>query len=567
MRYRLLFICFLIIAHSSVSQTLPANRSVDWTLAGLRDTTTNGFAVVDMQAMGAMGNGTTNNDSVMTAVLASLTGTGAILIFQAGNFLFNHPINLSSNSFNISGSISNPDTSALLQAGVKDSNYILISDSSHFSINDWVQIIQLDTDLVTSTWAWGTVGQIVQIHDITNNTLVLNSPLRMDYSMSRAPYIRKILPKFNVGIECIKILRTDNTAPEQASNILFNRAVNCWVAGIESQNTTFSHIEAEYSANISVTKSYLNHAFEYGDGGRGYGVVLDFTASECRVENNVFEHLRHSMLLQAGSNGNVFAYNYSFDPYWTTTPTNSAGDMVLHGNYVYSNLFEQNICRNIVIDDSHGPNGPYNTFFRNRSEGYGLFFSATNSPNQNFIGNDIPNTGFPYSLVNYTILGSGHFLHGNNNKGTITPAGTQVLPDISYAYTARPDFVAPTQWAAIGTPNVMGAASIPAKDRYTSGNIFSNACDYLVVNVEKEASKKQTVRLYPNPASSLITIESTGPMNIICVKNSLGQELIRLSNPGNSKQIDLREWSNGLYFLYIQFGTEQVSVYKIMKQR
>jgi hypothetical protein len=52
--------------------------------------------------------------------------------------------------------------------------------------------------------------------------------------------------------------------------------------------------------------------------------------------------------------------------------------MVLHGNYPFANLFEGNINQNTVIDNSHGKNGPYNTFFRNRSELWGVVMN--NSP-------------------------------------------------------------------------------------------------------------------------------------------------------------------------------------------
>jgi hypothetical protein len=574
-----ILLCLFGLLFNGFTQTLPATRRVNWTLAGLRDTTTSGFTIIDMQTQGAIGDGITPNDSVVSAVLASVTGPGAILVFQSGDFLFNHTIVLPANTiirgqgaanttftmslggtgYGISaqGSVNNADTTSLVQTAIKDSNFILVSDTTDFAIGDWVQIIELDTDLVTSSWAWNTVGQIGLIENIINNKLELASPLRMDFDMTRSPYIRKINPVKNVGIECLKILRTDNTAPEQASNVLFRYAVNCWVNGIESENCTYGHIEAEYSSNLSISKSYIHHAFEYGDLGRGYGVILHFTTNECRVEDNVFEHLRHSMIVQAGANGNVFAYNYSFDPYWTTVPNNSSGDMVLHGNYVYANLFEQNICRNIVIDDSHGPNGPYNTFFRNRSEGYGIFFSAADSPNQNFVGNDIPNTSFPYSLVNYLILGSGHFLYGNNNKGTIDPAGTQFLPDSSYAYTSRPDFVPLAQWAAIGTPNVMGAANIPALDRYNSGDIFNSSCGNTVVAMHENANEGEDVLVYPNPSNGKFAINSNSAVNSVEVYNCLGK-IVYTSKllQQTINEIDLSNAPKGIYFLKICTGQE-----------
>ncbi len=39
-----------------------------------------------------------------------------------------------------------------------------------------------------------------------------------------------------------------------------------------------------------------------------YGTMLHFTTGECLIENNIFEHLRHSTIVQAGANGNVFGY-------------------------------------------------------------------------------------------------------------------------------------------------------------------------------------------------------------------------------------------------------------------
>jgi hypothetical protein len=259
-----------------------------------------------------------------------------------------------------------------------------------------------------------------------------------------------------MGIE-----RIDNTAPQQTSTLFFNYSNTCWISGLALNKCTFSHIELSHSNQMRVSNCYIHDAHEYGDGGRGYGVVMHFGTGECLIENNVFEHLRHSILLQAGANGNVITYNYSHDPFWSTSspfiPSNSAGELVLHGNYVYRNLFEMNSVQNIVIDNSHGPNGPYNTFLRNRAALFGLFFSADNSPSQNFIGNEIPNTSFPYSSVNYMLLGTDHFLFGNNNKGTIDPVGTEIISLNSLAYLNAPAFLNGQALAQIGAPNTMGS--------------------------------------------------------------------------------------------------------------
>lgn len=578
------FCCFFSCASA---QILDSSRSVDWTLAGLRDTSTIGFVEMDMETMGVVGDGSTPNDLALENVLSSIEEPGAILIFPAGNFLFHKTINLSDNviirgqgveqttftmdmkgaghAFNIQGKRINSDTTSLVLSGQRDSSFVLVADPTVFVPGDWVQIIQFDTDLITSSWAEGSVGQIVKIRAINDSRIEFDSPLRMDFGLTRSPFLRRIQPVEQVGIECLKIHRLDDTAPEQSSNIHFAYAVNCWVSGIESENCTFSHVEANQSSNLSISKSYFHHGFTYGGGGRAYGVMLQFTSGECLVEDNVFEHLRHSMILQAGANGNVFAYNYSLDPFWDSAPNNSAGDAVLHGNFVYANLFEQNICQNIVIDNSHGPNGPYNTFFRNRAEGFGIFFSATNSPDQNIIGNEVPNLNFPYSLVNYTIQGTGHFLHGNNNKGTIHPVGTNDLTDSSYVYLSRPNFVPVIQWAGIGTPNPMGSLTIPAYDRFMAGSIFSGACGDETVDIANEEKPKAVIRVYPNPVQSELVIESSEVIKKVVVMNGLGHVVQVLENAGTFHQLDTVGWIEGIYFIMISFGESEHQVIKLVK--
>jgi hypothetical protein len=515
------------------SQILPAERVVDWTIAGLKDTSTVDFITIDMSAFPISTDGSAPIDAIVSEVLNSVPQSGAILEFPDGSFLFNQSIQLKNNtiirgqgagntvffsqlnglghSIIVQGYSNSFDTTFLTETGFKDSNFIYIENYSLFSVGDWIQIIQNDTDFVTSAWALHTVGQIVQISAIEDNKCYLYSPLRMTFVIDRNPFIRKIQAVSNVGIQCLKILRLDNTAPNQSSNIFFQYAVNCWVDGVESENCTFSHIEAQNCSNLSITQSYFHHGFDYGEGGRAYGVLLHATTNECLIENNIFEHLRHSMILQSGANGNVFSFNYSTDPFWTTSspqiPSNSSGDIVLHGNYPYANLFEQNICQNIVIDNSHGPNGPFNTLFRNLSKGFGIFFSSTNSPYQNIIGNDIPNTSFPYAIVNYYIQGEHHFLFGNNNKGSIHPEGTNILTDISYAYSEKPLFVPITQWSAIGTPNEMGIASIPSRDRFISNELFNGICNNITTSLVKAQTLLQSIQVYPNPFENELYID------------------------------------------------------------
>ena len=576
-----IFLFFALFQFSiSFTQIIPADRLVDWKIAGLNDTTTLDFEWIDLAQYGVDTNGILPCDVVVDSLLALVYPTGVILQFPAGTFLFNDPKQIPSNcvirgqganattikidlggtgnGFNIQGSQSAIDTSYLMINAFKDSNKMVVFNAASYAVGDWIRICQTDADLITSSWAIGSVGQIAQINNINGNTIQLASPLRMTYALNRQPFIKKLNLKRNVGIECLSIIRMDNTAPEQASNISFQFAENCWVNGIASTNCTFAHIVAEYASNLQIEKSYFHHAFEYGGGGRGYGVVLQFTSNECRVENNIFEHLRHSMLLQAGSNGNVFVFNYSFDPFWVNgnpfLSGNSAGEIVLHGNYVYSNLFEQNCVQNIVIDNSHGANGPDNTFFRNRASLYGIFFSDNTSPHQSFVGNEIPNTAFPYSSVNYSIQGIDHFVFGNNNKGTIAPSGTSNLLDSTYSYSSKPSYVQGYQWAKIGPPNLMNSANIPSKDRLDGNDLFAGACGNNDFYLSIAKQNKQEIVIYPNPSTGNINIEIQADClnEMLRIYNVYGQ-LIHDESLNNLKTtIDLTSLNSGVYFISIK---------------
>ena len=268
----------------SRAQVLPNERGVDWSIAGLRDTTTLGFNLYNASNEGFSNSGLTPNDIILSNFLSNHTEP-LILFFPAGNYLFNESITMRSNlvirgegadvtifSFNqggsghsikfIGSSFGTPVN--LANSAIKDENTIDVVDVLGFTSGDWIHLSQDDTDLVTSSWGIGTVGQIMKIHSIQNNVLQMESEFRMNYDLNRNPNIRTFNPIKNAGIECIRFDRSDNTAPEQASIFFFNRAVNCWVKGVESVMTTFSHFEGRYCSNLSVSNSYFHDAFEYG---------------------------------------------------------------------------------------------------------------------------------------------------------------------------------------------------------------------------------------------------------------------------------------------------------------
>ena len=227
---------------------------------------------------------------------------------------------------------------------------IQVAANHNFNSGDWIKIGENNDELITSNWAKGSVHQIVQIKTVQGNTLLLNDALRLNISAEKQAYVALFNPKENIALSGFHIIRQDKTIG-QTANIFLSNATNISIKNIQSDSCNFAHIQIEESSNVSINGCYLKTAFDYGNGGKAYGVALQFGTGNCLIENNIFARLRHSVLLQAGVNGNVIGYNYSREPFWTETqfPSSLAGDIVLHGNAPFLNLFEGNICQNIVI--------------------------------------------------------------------------------------------------------------------------------------------------------------------------------------------------------------------------
>lgn len=556
-KYTALLLLLVFYDFFALGQVIPAARRVDWSAAGLTGNIPAYSASVSITAFGGAGDGLTNNSGALQNAIASFGGSAGVVYFPKGVYKFTSAVSLPdsiilrgaasdsttllfdlggvlNNCFNIYGG-QGTQVYCFTASAFKDSNVFYLDQTAGLQAGDHLRIYQDDSALVTSSWAYRSVGQIVRISSVSGNAVTISGSLRKDYLFGDSCKALKIVPVSGVGFECFKLKRADLTS-QQTSNFDFNKAVNCWIKGVESDSCNFAHVSLRYCSNILVTESYFHHALAYGGGGQGYGVVAHFATGACLVQNNIFEHLRHSILLQAGANGNVFAYNYSFDPYWVQSffPSNSAGDLVLHGNYPFANLFEGNIVQNMVIDDSHGMNGPYNTLFRNRGELYGLVMNNNPaSDSQNFVGNEISNSSQGLYLLN----GTGHLEHGNNVKGTIAPAGTNSLPDSTYYLPGKPAFFSgPATWPSIGIPNTINSGSIPAKDNRLAGQLTSCSSPGAGIGI---AQYSLNAAVFPNPASSFFSIETVAGAAVpFELQTTCGKPLLTgIARPGEKLNI------------------------------
>jgi len=507
------------------AQTIPADRKVNWRKIIQDYAFKEPDKVVSILDFGGVANEETDNSEALKQAIASFQHRAGTVLFPAGTYFFNAPVVLP-DSIQLKGAgsdvtllkfnLNNQPVNCIDIAGSADQHFVrlkggysfgsakLLSDSAfYFQPGDWVEILENNGswNTVPADWAKQSVGQIAKVRDIADDTIILENPLRITYDVGLNPQLQRIEPVKNVAVSCLKIVRVDMPAEGGGYNIFIDYAVNSRLSGLESDSSSGSHVYISRSAQIKVEGCYFHHAFVYdGASTHGYGVTLAHHSGGCLIVNNVFAHLRHAMMVKTGANGSVFAYNYSRDPIRSEAISDLSGDISLHGHYPFANLFEGNIVQNIIIDHYWGPSGPWNTFFRNRAELWGIIMTqsdTTETSEQNFVGNECTdNSSFHGQFV---LTGYNHFVYGNNILGQIVPASSGELADSSCYLPEKPDFwEADENWPDIGLPNKLGIGVIPAKQRFENGGLLT-VCPEAVTEVRKYFSGGAEWLIGPNP--------------------------------------------------------------------
>ena len=565
-------VCSIVLFLFSLQLTaqLSALKTSNWHEAGFRGTYPVYTQTLNIMNYGGSISGAENN-SALSSAIAALNGAPGVVFFPAGVYSFTGQVNVNRDSIlfvgeghtatrwefemagtlnhcvNISGSTFSGDSSSVKKDAGRGTNTVEVQSAAAFKTGDWVYLQCNDSAFMASSWAYRSLGQILRITAVNGNTISFHSPFRFNYVLPLKPVITRIVPRQGIGVECLAISRKDATS-FQTSLLAFDKAVQCWVKGVEGDSTNYAHVELNRCANISIYNSWFHHAFGYGGGGQAYGIVFQYSASECRAENNVFEHLRHSLLFQAGANGNVAAYNYSFDPFWQQSffPVNSAGDVVFHGNYPFFNLVEGNVNQNTVIDNSHGQNGPFNTFFRNRMELYGLIMNAGAGDSMQYVANEIPNTGA--LMGNYNLTGTGHLQHNNLVRGIVTPSAQPDLPGPSLLYsTAQLPLcfnVDSQQWPLFGFAG--SAEENAAKNRVKRGIKAECECSYEINTGVKVESSSHSFKVFPNPADKELFVVGEAEPFSFCTPD---QRVLFTFTAGEACRLDVSKIPSGCYLL------------------
>ena len=595
-RYKILTLC-LLIPVLSFSQTLftgilPDSLQADWQRAGAESFFGYPGYRIEVKDFGATGNGISDDTQAFINAILSLGGNAGVILIAEGDYLISSTLNIPSNVIlkgeaagksNLLFNLGNQPIDCITMSGYaagdfyplqgaydKNSSYVLSSQNVDFEAGNLIELRQENGSWNTqpATWADYSVGQMIRIQSVSSDTLFLETPLRIQYYASLHPEIRKIEPIQNTALECFSIKRIDNPTDGGGYNIGIHLAAACRFLGVHSEKSNASHIHLNSCHSLRIEGCYFYDAFQFdGTATRGYGVTLSMHTGECLIQDNIFRKLRHAMSVKTGSNGNVIGYNYSIEPYRSELIHDFSGDISLHGHYAYANLFESNICQNIIIDHYWGPTGPANAFFRNRAELYGIIMTTPTgaaSNGQIFCGNEITRNQLGYGQ--FTLTGAQHFSYGNNKLGLSVPPGTSDLSDTTW-YLQNPIF-----WnlsyplPSVGYPNALNTGSIPARERYLAGGELCICPDINTAIPENNSPKNrnyiQSIFLNNTVLNFQLNNRHEEVLNIK-VYNILGQTLIKQKTKECILKISMPDKSRGTLYIIEVRGKDGRDIRKL----
>ncbi|MBU4487204.1 MAG: glycoside hydrolase family 55 protein, partial [Candidatus Delongbacteria bacterium] len=268
-------------------------------------------------------------------------------------------------------------------------------------------------------------NMLLQGESTYNTTLLFDFREKADNGQELNIDYLSIYKKQNAGIENVYISRVKGNDYNDSNGLLtetsyslssvyvinIHGSQDCWLKGIKSFKATSKHVQLSTCNNIEIRGCAFLDCTRSGPNGNGYGVVISGISHHNLIEDNVFYHLRHSMILVDNSYFNVLGYNASFDPYTSQGlfgSNNWCGDVTFHGyhsdivsNGPWSNLVEGNRLGTVHFDytdlggGAHG-NGDLNNIFRNSATETGLRISqawenvsgdANINENQNVMNN------------------------------------------------------------------------------------------------------------------------------------------------------------------------------------
>ncbi|MBK7586316.1 MAG: hypothetical protein IPI67_39785 [Myxococcales bacterium] len=314
----------------------------------------------------------------------------------------------------VNDSYRTPITSGATRA----SKTVDIADTSGVEVGKMVMIDEEDDPTLVWTKNGSSGRYRASMHRVeakTATSVTFRPPLPIDFvkspQLSWFPDLTEL-----AGVEKIKFVGNGSN-PGQFIQI--ESSWNCWVFDCEFTAMPSKTVVVDWSAHIELRRIYMHDQANGGSNSEGLDFLTDVSFSLIIDNICVAAGFPQINIGDGGANpnysggfGNVIAYNYAVDAYYTDPPTSTnAGKMphdisTNHSPHSQYNLVEGNFIGKFGADGYHG-SGSHTLLYRNRITGAASWPHVTNltaiqidrrNLNYSIIGNVLGRPGKPPSF-------------------------------------------------------------------------------------------------------------------------------------------------------------------------
>ena len=162
------------------------------------------------------------------------------------------------------------------------------------------------------------------------------------------------------GLENLQVYSNNTGA---GSTTMMTQCLYCWVSGVENNYTDGDHMDIDYGLGDMVVNSYFSNAYLHEPGAYDSSLDVRTKTTSTLIQNNIFERLHASVMLEWGATGNVVAHNYFLGIFDKKASNSNLSDIDIHGAHPQYNLFEGNVL-SVMGPDSTWGSKSNNTMFR-----------------------------------------------------------------------------------------------------------------------------------------------------------------------------------------------------------
>ncbi|MFZ0662625.1 MAG: hypothetical protein WAM66_08040 [Acidobacteriaceae bacterium] len=267
--------------------------------------------------------------------------------------------------------------------------------------------------------------QIVTVTSITGSgpyTIGISPGIYMpNWTSSKSPQAWwPTSPIFSAGVENLSI---DNTSSGAQEGVGILNCSGCWVSGIRSIDPNRSHVAAELSPHTTVQSSYFYRTADQTSS--SYGIEFN-DASDSLLQNNIFQQLSGSYVINGSCSGCVMAYNFTVDNLY-----NSGGGVY---NYQQQDFYPHVVGIDHVLVEGNQGAGMYSDNFHGTHDFITAFRNAWNGWQPN--NGNTTTGGLGALLINAysrfynivgNVLGSPVFTHYRDDLSDNYPHNTSVV--------------------------------------------------------------------------------------------------------------------------------------------